>query len=332
MPRYLTFVKGIVDSADLPLNVSREILQESRVVRAIKKQLVKRTLDMIASIAERENKEDYKTFWESFGKNLKLGCIEDQANRDTIAKLLRFSSSNDEGLTSLAEYVSRKKEGQKQIYYLAAENRAAAEAAPYVEVLKAKGYEVLYLTDPIDEVALSNVQEFDGMQLADVTREDLQLDESADDKKKLGDASERLKPLTDYMKKVLGDNVEKVVVSNRLADSPAIVVASKMGWSANMERIMRAQAMGDARASEYMRGRRIMEINAEHPIIQNLKAKVDLESREAKEMVQLLFETASLTGGFTIESPKDFATRVYSLMGNGGDAGSASAPVDPEVV
>lgn len=157
MPRYLTFIKGVVDSADLPLNVSREILQESRVVRTIRKQLIKRSLDMIADIAKRDNKEDYTTFWESFGRNLKLGCIEDQGNRDTIAKLLRFPSSTSEGLTSLEEYVARKKEGQKCIYYLAAESKAAAEAAPYVEVLKSKGFEVLYLTEPIDEVCVSNL-------------------------------------------------------------------------------------------------------------------------------------------------------------------------------
>ncbi|PRW20326.1 heat shock 90C isoform B [Chlorella sorokiniana] len=341
MPRYLSFIKGVVDSADLPLNVSREILQENRVVRLIRRQLIKRSLDMIQEIADREDKKDYEAFWESFGRFVKLGCIEDGDNRKALAPLLRFTSSAckaEEGLTSLADYLARKKEGQTQIYYLAADSRAACEASPYVEALTSKGYEVLYLTEPIDEVAVQNLQEYEGMQLADVSREDLQLDDTEEDKKALEAATAELKPLTDYMQKVLGDKVEKVTVTNRLTDSPAVVVASKFGWSANMERIMRAQAMGDARAAEYMRGRRNMEINPPHPIIQALKGKVELESREAKEQVQLLFEAALLAGGFMIESPRDFAARIYSLMegsssgagssgsSSGGSSGSGAAP------
>ncbi|KAL4421773.1 hypothetical protein ABPG77_009756 [Micractinium sp. CCAP 211/92] len=350
MPRYLSFIKGVVDSSDLPLNVSREILQENRVVRLIRKQLVKRSIDMVSEIAGREDKKDYEAFWESFGRYIKLGCIEDGDNREALAKLLRFPSSAtaaEEGLTSLADYVARKKEGQTQIYYLAADTKAAAEASPYVEALTSKGYEVLYLVEPIDEVAVQNLQEFEGMKLADVSREDLELDDSEEDKKKLEAATEELKPLTDYMKKVLGDKVEKVSVTSRLTDSPAVVVASKFGWSANMERIMRAQALGDARAAEYMRGRRVMEVNPDHPIVQALKGKVELESREAREQVQLLFEAALLAGGFMIESPKDFAQRIYSLMasgsgsspgassssGSGGDgSGSKAETIEPEVL
>lgn len=326
MPRYLTFVKGIVDSSDLPLNVSREILQESRVVRAMRKQLVKRSIDLISEIASREDKKDYETFWESFGRFIKLGVVEDSANRDSLAKLLRFNSSaSGEGMASLVDYVARKKEGQKQIYYLAADSKAAAEASPYAEALVKKGLEVLYLVEPIDEVALANLAKFDDMELADVSREDLSFDESDDDKKALEEASEKLKPLTNYMKKILGEKVEKVVVSNRLTDSPAIVVASKFGWSANMERIMRSQAMGDNKAAEYMKGKRIMEINPSHPIITTLQEAVELESREAGAKIQLLFEAASLTGGFAVDSPKDFADRIYALMGG-------SQVVEAEVV
>ncbi len=331
MPRYLNFIKGVVDSADLPLNVSREILQESRVVRAIRRQLVKRSLDMINDIAERssseENNEDYSTFWEAFGRNLKLGIIEDSGNRATLAKLLRFPSSNSStGLTSLADYVVRKKEDQKTIYYLAADSLAACESSPYVESLVRKGYEVLYLTEPIDEVAISNLGEFEEMQLADVSREDLSLGETDEDKKALETKATELKPLTDYMKKVLGDKVEKVVVSARLTDSPAIVVASKFGWSANMEKIMRSQALGDARGAEMMRGRRIMEINPDHPIVRAMAEKVVLESREVKDQVALLYDAASMTAGFALESPKDFASRIYGMMGGG------ATPVDAEVV
>lgn len=349
MPRYLSFVKGVVDSADLPLNVSREILQESRVVRAIRKQLVKRSLDMIADIAkrapasemegdaenaEKQSSDDYATFWEAFGKNLKLGIIEDSANRPTLAKLLRFSSSATEKLTSLTDYVARKKEGQDVIYYLAADSKAAAESSPYVEKLSRKGFEVLYLTEPIDEVAIANLQEFEGMKLADISREDLSLGETEDDKKALEEKSSQLKPLTDYMKKVLGDRVEKVTVSARLTDSPAILVASKFGWSANMERIMRSQALGDARAAEYMKGRRSMEINPDHPIIRSLAEKVALDSREAKDQIELLFDAATLTGGFTVDAPREFAARIYALMGgsSGSEPSKSDAPVDPEIV
>ncbi|PSC74731.1 heat shock 90C [Micractinium conductrix] len=341
MPRYLSFVKGVVDSADLPLNVSREILQENRVVRLIRKQLVKRSIDMISEIAGRENKQDYEAFWEAFGHYVKLGCIEDGDNRKTLAGLLRFPSSAcsaEQQLTSLSDYVARKKEGQTQIYYLAADTKAAAEASPYVEALTGKGFEVLYLTEPIDEVAVQNL-EYEGLKLADVSREDLQMNDSDEDKKALEAATAELKSLTDYMKKVLGDKVEKVGVTNRLTDSPAVVVSSKFGWSANMERIMRSQAMGDARAAEYMKGRRNLEVNPAHPIIQSLKGKVALDSREAKEQVQLLFEAALLAGGFMIESPKDFAQRIYAMMApagasgaSGGDASQAAETVEPEVL
>ena len=334
MPRYLSFVKGVVDSADLPLNVSREILQESRVVRAIRRQLVKRTLDTLQSLADKCAKEpkedgkvdDYSTFWEAFGRNLKLGILEDEGNRQTIAKLLRFSSSaSGTGLTSLEEYVGRKKEDQKSIYYLAADSKAAAEASPYVESLTNKGFEVLYLTEPIDEIALTNLAEFDGLTLTDVTKEDLSLGETEEDKKALDMQAEKLKPLTDYMKKVLGDNIEKVTVTNRLTDTPAVVVASKFGWSANMERIMKAQALGDARAAEYMKGRRSMEINPNHPIIKSLANKVSMESTEVKNQIALLYDAALLTGGYPIESPKAFADRIYNMM-------DADDVVDPEVI
>lgn len=340
MPRYLNFVKGVVDSADLPLNVSREILQESRVVRAIKRQLVKRTLDALVSMAERSPKkdekddkvDDYSTFWEAFGRNLKLGVLEDDANRATLAKLLRFpSSGSSDGLTSLEDYVGRKKEGQEAIYYLAADSKAAAESSPYVESLTSKGFEVLYLTEPIDEIALTNLAEFEGMTLTDVTKEDLSLGDTEEDKKALEKQAEELKQLTDYMKKVLGDNIEKVTVTNRLTDTPAVVVASKFGWSANMERIMKAQALGDAKAAEYMKGRRSMEINPTHPIIKSLAEKVSLDSAVVKEQISLLYDAALLTGGYPIESPKAFADRIYSIMG-GSDGEGASEVVDPEVV
>ncbi|KFM24018.1 Heat shock protein 83-1 [Auxenochlorella protothecoides] len=330
LPRWAGFVKGVVDSSDLPLNISREILQENRIVRAIRKQLVKRTLDMLNGLAEKEDKEEYGKVWESFGKYLKVGILDDASNQDALAKLLRFKSSNsEEGLTSIADYVSRMKEGQKNIYFLIASSPDAAKHAPFVEALTSKGYEVLYLTESVDELVVLKIQEFEGKTFTDVTREDLEIDESEEGKKESADVEAELKDLTSYVKKVLGDKVEKVVPSKRLTDSPAIVVLSKFGWSTNMERIARAQAMGDAQQAEYMRGRRILEINPNHPIIQSLKEKVSLDSREVKEQIQLLYDAASLSGGYDIDSPKDFADRIYSMLA--GKAGTAQK-VEAEVV
>ena len=314
MPRYLGFVKGVVDSADLPLNVSREILQESRVVRAIRKQLIKRTLDAITTMAEdEESKDTYVTFWEAFGRNIKLGVLEDEANRPLLAKLLRFESSAG-SMTSLTDYVGRKKDGQTSIYYLTADNKAAAEASPYVEQLTSKGFEVLYLMEPIDEIAMANMQQFDDMQLVDVTKEDLALGETEEEKKAFEDASKSLEPLCDMMKKVIGeDKVEKVTVSNRLTDTPAVVVASKFGWSANMERIMKAQAMADQQQAEYMKGRRSLEINPNHPIIKSLAAASDDDATADK--IRLLWESALLVGGFELSNgPKAFVERIYKQM------------------
>lgn len=341
MPRYLSFVKGVVDSADLPLNVSREILQESRVVRAIKRQLVKRTLDAITSMAEKGEEEstqdgqvdNYITFWEAFGRNIKLGVLEDEGNRQMLAKLLRFPSNlSGSGYTSLEKYVSGKKEGQESIYYLAADSKDAAQASPYVEQLASKGFEVLYLTEPIDEIAMANLGEFEGMPLVDVTKEDLSLGETDEDKKALEEQASALKPLTDVMKTLLGDKIEKVTITNRLTDTPAVVVASKFGWSANMERIMKAQALGDSQAAEYMKGRRILEINPKHSIIKTLANEVSKKNEEAiKDQVSLLYDTAMLTGGYPIESTKAFADRIYSIMSAQEDS-SSSEPIDPEIV
>jgi len=323
LPRYLSFIKGVVDSSDLPLNVSREILQENKIVRVIRKQLVRRSLDMIDEISKREDsKDDYKTFWDAFGRNLKLGIIEDTANRDKLASLLRFHSSASEDLmTSLDDYVGRMKKEQKAIYYMAADSVKAAKAAPFVEQLAKQGFEVLYLTEPIDEVAVTNIGKYKEHALEDVSKENL--DVSGDDKSEAKEETEtKFKGLTDFMKEALGDQVEKVTVSSRLTDSPCIVVTSKFGWSANMERIMKNQTMADSRAMEYMKGRKIMEINPDHELIKALNSEVEAGRKDkAGEMAAVLFETALLTSGFSVESPSDYAAKVYRMMtgavGNG---------------
>jgi len=348
MPRYLSFVKGVVDSNDLPLNVSREILQESRVVRVMRKRLLKKTLDMIAALGKDEDKTKYDTFWDAFGRNIKLGIIEDQENRDTLAGLLRFKSSkSDDGLTTLDDYVERMKEDQKNIYFVAADSLEQAKAAPFLEGIVKRDLEVLYLLDPIDEVAVSNLNTYKDFQLTDVSKEDIDLGE--DGKEEQEKAAEDLKGLTEWMKEKLGEKVESVKVSSRLADTPCVLVTSKFGWSANMERIMKAQAMGDNKALEYMKGRKIMEINPSHPIIKSLaKTQKAGDAGDAEAaMVALMFETSMLTSGFQLESPTDFARNIFDLMGAAIDfdeeeeeepeeeapkPSSGKETVDPEVV
>eukprot|EP00217_Crustomastix_stigmatica_P009253 CAMPEP_0183795814 /NCGR_PEP_ID=MMETSP0803_2-20130417/5333_1 /TAXON_ID=195967 /ORGANISM="Crustomastix stigmata, Strain CCMP3273" /LENGTH=762 /DNA_ID=CAMNT_0026040315 /DNA_START=150 /DNA_END=2438 /DNA_ORIENTATION=+ len=352
MPRYLNFVKGVVDSNDLPLNVSREILQESRVVRVMRKRLLRKSLDMLDDIASRDDEgKDYGTFWDAFGRNIKLGIIEDQDNRQALAKLLRFQSTKSDGkLTSLGEYTGRLSEdAPKNIFYLAADTLEAAKGAPFLEKLNKKGIEVLYLTDPIDEVAISNLGNFGDYKLVDVTKEDLEIEKTEEEKAEEEKLASEFKALTDWMANELGEDLEKVVVSNRLSDTPCVLVTSKYGWSANMERIMRAQAMGDNKAMDYMKGKKIMEINPENNLIRTLQAQVAANPADetAKLTAKVLFETSMLTSGFTLESPADFAGRVFQVMtAAAGDApppppppppptakeGSGNETVEPEVV
>eukprot|EP00898_Chlorokybus_atmophyticus_P007043 jgi/Chlat1/733/Chrsp104S00021 len=340
MPRYLSFVKGVVDSNDLPLNVSREILQESRVVRIMKRRLLRKSLDMLKEIAGRDDDgKDYATFWEAFGRNIKLGVIEDRANHDTLGDLLRFySSKSGDKLTSLAKYLEGMKENQKDIYYLAADSKAAAENAPFLESLVNKGYEVLFLTEPIDEVAITNLATYQEKSLVDITKEGLDLIGDEEEKKEQEQAEKELEVLANWLKSSLGDKVEKVVISQRVTNTPCLLVTSKFGWSANMERIMKAQAMGDSRALEYMRGRKIMEINPKHPLIVSLNDKVKASpgDPQALSMANLLFDTAMLNSGFQLESSTEFANRIVELMssalGNSQSPQSGGNPVDAEVL
>jgi heat shock protein beta len=327
LPRYLTFVRGVVDSNDLPLNVSREILQESRVVRVMRKRLIRKTLDMLKEISKRDN-DDYATFWDAFGRNLKLGVIEDTANRDALAPLLRFeSSSTEKGKhVGLDTYVENMKEGQSSIYYVAADTREAAENSPFLEQLTKKGFEVLFLIDPIDEVAMTNLAQYKEKTLVDISKEDLDLGEEDEaEAAKTKEIEEEYKALTDWMQGELVGKVEKVTVSKRLTDTPCVLVTSKFGWSANMERIMKAQAMGDSRASEYMKGKKTMEINPTSPVILDLKAKQAAGDAGASATAALLFDTALLTSGFNIDQPAEFAAKIFALMDKAVDAAPAPA-------
>ncbi|KAK9118666.1 hypothetical protein Scep_016759 [Stephania cephalantha] len=314
-PRYLSFVKGVVDSNDLPLNVSREILQESRIVRIMRKRLVRKTFDMIQDISESEDKEDYKKFWENFGRFIKLGCIEDAGNHKRIAPLLRFySSKSEEELISLDSYVENMGEKQKAIYYLATDSLKSAKTAPFLEKLLQKDIEVLYLIEPIDEVAIQNLQTYKEKKFVDISKEDLELDD--EDEVKERENKQEYNLLCDWIKQQLGDKVAKVQVSKRLSSSPCVLVSGKFGWSANMERLMKAQTLGDTSSLEFMRGRRILEINPDHPIIKDLNAacKNAPESGEAKRAADLLYDTALISSGFSPDSPAELGNKIYEMM------------------
>ncbi|KAK1268294.1 Heat shock protein 81-1 [Acorus gramineus] len=314
-PRYLSFVKGVVDSNDLPLNVSREILQESRIVRIMRKRLVRKTFDMIQDISESENKEDYKKFWENFGKLIKLGCIEDSGNHKRLTPLLRFhSSKSEEEMISLDDYVENMPENQNAIYYLATDSLKSARTAPFLEKLVQKDIEVLYLVEPIDEVAIQNLQTYKEKKFVDISKEDLELGD--EDEVKEREDKQEFNLLCDWIKQQLGDKVAKVQVSKRLSSSPCVLVSGKFGWSANMERLMKAQTLGDTSSLEFMRGRRILEINPDHPIIKDLNAACKNEpgSSEAKRAVDLLYDTALISSGFTPDSPAELGNKIYEMM------------------
>ena len=346
LPKYLSFIKGIVDSDTLPLNVSRETLQQHTSLKTIKKKLVRKALDMLRKLAEEgKDAEDdgekpegeetdveetkYEKFWKNFGKAIKLGIIEDASNRVRLAKLLRFETSKSDGkLVSLEQYVERMKEGQKSIYYITGESIEALKNSPMLEKLIAKDFEVIYFTDPVDEYTMQNLTEFDDYKFSNASKEDLKFGDADDDEKaRFKKTKAAFKPFTAWWKSKLPENViEGVKVSNRLSTTPCVVVSSKYGWSANMERIMKAQALGDDSRHEYMRGKKTLEVNPRHPMIAALKerSEQDPDSEETAVLAKLMFETAMLESGFTFDKPGEYAGRVFDLLkGNMGVAKDA---------
>merc|ERR1719157_383063 len=360
LPRYLGFVRGVVDSDDLPLNVSREQLQQNKIMKVISKKLIRKVLELMKKLAkeeesgedeneeskdEKEVKKDkgdeegtWTKFWKEFNKNLKMGCYEDDSNRSKLSKLLRFVSTKSEGKEiSLDKYLDRMQESQESIYYMSGDSEATMLKAPALQIFKKKDLEVQMLSDHLDEPCLQKLADYEGKKFVSIQKADVKLDETEEEKKRFSKLKDMYKPLTDWWKdrltaltekgamKDAGVKIEKVELSKRLTDSPVVVVTSQFGYSAQQEKIMKAQAFQNKDQMGMMAGRKTLEVNANHPVIINLlsKVKADKGDTAALDTAQVLFQTALIESGYEIADPSALVSRVYRLM-------SKELGVDPD--
>merc|ERR1712134_45784 len=365
LPRYLNFVRGVVDSDDLPLNVSREQLQQNKIMKVISKKLVRKILELMKKLAkegdgdddedeEKEDKEEkdekeekkdkkdeestWEKFWKEFNKNLKMGCYEDDSNRSKISKLLRFyTTKSEDKMINLDKYLDRMQESQESIYYMSGESLDTMKKAPALQMFLKKDLEVLMLEDHLDEPCIQKLADYEGKKFVSIQKADVKLDETEEEKKRFTKVKDMYKPLTDWWKESLTDltekgamkdagvKVEKVEVSKRLTDSPVVVVTSQFGYSAQQEKIMKAQAFQNKDRIGMMSGRKTLEINANHPVVVDLlsKVKADKEDATALDTAQVLFQTALIESGYEIADPSALVSRVYRLM-------SKELGVDPD--
>ena len=318
MPEWLNFITGVVDSEDLPLNVSREMLQQNRIMNVIRKNLVKKCIEMFNDLAEDDDKTKFNTFYDNFHQSIKLGIHEDTNNREKLVKLLRFYSSNNTERISLQEYVDNMKDNQEQIFYITGESKKSVENSPFVHGIKQKGFDVLFLTDPIDEYMTQHVKEFDGKKMINITKDNTLFQEKNEDYEN---------HLCKKMKELL--DVEKVVVSSRLGTSPCCIVSGEYGWSANMERIMKAQTLQNNMHMGMMGGKKIIEINPTHAMIMKLQEGIkntSMNEHIMKDVIQLMYDTAMVASGYSHEDPSNFSSRIYKMIGLG-----INADVEEEV-
>ena len=319
VPEYLRFVKGVIDSEDLPLNISRETLQQNKIMKVIKKNIIKKTLDLISSVAD--DNEKYNKFYEQFSKNIKLGVHEDSTNRVKLASFLRYETSkSDTILTSLDEYIQRMKENQKGIYYITGESKKSIMNSPFLEKLRKKDLEVLYMVEPLDEYVTQQLKEYNNHKLVCITKENLELD-LEDEKEIFENLKKDYEKVCIFMKSVLEEDVEKVILSNRLDSSPCVLVTSEFGWTANMQRIMKAQALSSGRDMGYMMSKKTLEINPYNNIIKRIKERLDNEnssdSKHLKDLVFLLYDVTLQSSGFVLDDPSKFSNRILKLINIG---------------
>merc|ERR1712048_1120284 len=367
LPRYLNFVRGVVDSDDLPLNVSREQLQQNKIMKVISKKLVRKVLELMKKLAkegdgddEDEDKEDeeekdeseekeekkdkkdeettWQKFWKEFNKNLKMGCYEDDSNRSKLSKLLLFTTTKSEGKEiNLDKYLDRMQESQESIYYMSGESFDVMTKAPSLQIFKKKDIEVLMLTDHLDEPCIQKLADYEGKKFVSIQKADVKLDGTEEEKKRFTKLKDMYKPLTDWWKEKLTDltekgamkdagvKVEKVEISKRLTESPVVVVTSQFGYSAQQEKVMKAQSFQNKDQISMMSGRKTLEVNPNHPVVVDLLSKVksDKENKVALDTAQVLFQTALIESGFEIADPSALVNRVYRLM-------SKELGVDPD--